>query len=195
MNTRMEWGPFVYQVCIIGSGGHARTIQLELCPLAGLLRKDEPEPDPVRTTFLIGIGDNRLRRKIANQHPRHYWTNIGNEVQGSKAGALLFPGGHLSVACSIGAHVIINHGAVVNHDAVIGDFAHIAPGAQVLGAARVGTGAFIGANAVVLPGAEVPDWAVIRACSVWPADYTLPDGTARKGRNSRNLMLKYQQEK
>jgi acetyltransferase EpsM len=59
-------------------------------------------------------------------------------------GALVAAGAVVNTGARIGAHTVINSGAVVEHDCEIGPFAHVAPGALVGGGTRVGARAFLG---------------------------------------------------
>ncbi len=149
---------------MIGEGGHAKQILWETCC----------------DLNIIGIGDNRKRKQIA-EHEDIPWDSYGDNVG---RGSVALEGSVIGCNTKIGDHVIINHNAVVDHDAVVENYAHVAPGACVLGGAKVGEGALIGSNAVVLPLAEVPPWAIVRAGSVFPVDYE-PQGP---------LLLKKQEE-
>jgi sugar O-acyltransferase (sialic acid O-acetyltransferase NeuD family) len=81
-------------------------------------------------------------------------------------GAFVGPGAVVNAGARIGLAAIVNSAAIVEHDALIGDGAHVAPRAAVLGGAHVGVAAMIGAGAVVLPGAGVPDRALVPALSL-----------------------------
>jgi acetyltransferase EpsM len=64
---------------------------------------------------------------------------------------------------SIGAHAIVNTGAIVEHDNQIGDFCHIGPNACLAGGIRVEEGAFLGAGTTVIPGVCIGAWSTIGA--------------------------------
>lgn len=66
----------------------------------------------------------------------------------------------------IGAHSIINSGAIIEHDTRIGDYCHIAPAAVLCGNVCVGNFSHIGANATVIQGRSVPENSVIAAGAV-----------------------------
>lgn len=124
--------------------------------------------------FLVGIGDNKLRGKIAQ--------TIRNK--GQKCVTLLHP--HSSVSayveigegtfigrnsainpfCVIGKDVIVNTSASLDHECVIGDGSHIAPGAVLAGNVTIGTNSFVGANAVIKQGVVIGDNVLIGAGSV-----------------------------
>ncbi|MCS7242181.1 acetyltransferase [Candidatus Caldatribacterium sp.] len=121
---------------------------------------------------IIGIGDNRTRRRIAEElvgwewisviHPRAYVhpsVCVGPGVV-VFAGSVIQPGVHL------GAHVIVNTGVTVDHDCVVHDFAHLAPGVHLAGAVEVGEGVLLGVGSVVIPGVRIGEWAVVGAGSV-----------------------------
>lgn len=150
----------------MGNGGHARQLIAEGC---------SPKAK------LIAIGSNEDRKKEAEA--RKGWDgqwdtffsfsarSFGAIDQSIGEGSQVLSGAIIGPRACISAHTIVNCQAVVHHDAKVGMFAHIAPGAQVLGGAVVGEGVLVGANAVIMPLAVVPDWVIVRACSVYPNDY------------------------
>lgn len=145
---------------MIGDGGHAKQIRAEFGEIN-----------------VVAIGDNAARKREVEARPGEKWTVLSYLAGRATtpiptgAGTVTLFGCVVGEDAKIGAHCILNHQCTVDHDAVLGDFVHVAPGARVLGGAKVGEGALIGANAVVLPGAIVPAWFTVRACSVFPADY------------------------
>ena len=88
--------------------------------------------------FLIGVGDNQTRKKIAQTYPLNYATLIhpsvviGSNVEIGK-GTVVMAGAVINSGSRIGKHCIINTGATVDHDCVIHDFVHISPGAHLGG--------------------------------------------------------------
>jgi sugar O-acyltransferase (sialic acid O-acetyltransferase NeuD family) len=69
----------------------------------------------------------------------------------------------VNAAAVVGAHCILNSGALIEHDVQIGDHCHISTGALVNGGVRVGSGSFIGSGAMIREGLELPDQTVIGA--------------------------------
>lgn len=84
-------------------------------------------------------------------------------------GSAVFPNAVLGAGVIVGAHSIVNSGAIIEHESTVGSFCHIAPGAIVSGGVRVGDNVFVGAGAIVFqgahlkPGSVVPAGAVIRS--------------------------------
>jgi acetyltransferase EpsM len=140
--------------------------------------------------FIISIGSNRVRQKIANSlklefisaiHP----TAIIDETVIVEEGTVVMAGAIVNVDCTIGRHVIINTGAVVDHDCVIGDFAHLSPNSTLSGNVSVGEGTHIGSGAVVIPGVEIGKWATVGAGTV--VIKNVPDGATVVGSPARRV--------
>ena len=123
----------------------------EVLPGAAINILDFPfKGDP----FIIGIGNNLQRAKIAN----FLKGNFSNGAISKQIGLL--------ANTTIGKHVIINTSASVDHDNIIHDFVHISPNAALCGVVEVGTGSHIGAGAVVIPEIKIGKWCIIGAGTV-----------------------------
>ena len=124
--------------------------------------------------YILGIGDNSLREKVAqlilskskileNVIDPHAVisksANCGNGIFASK-GVLV------NAFSTIGNFTILNTGCIIEHECEIGTAAHIAPGAVLAGNVKVGDRSFIGANAVVKQGIVIGDDVFIGAGSV-----------------------------
>jgi sugar O-acyltransferase (sialic acid O-acetyltransferase NeuD family) len=83
-------------------------------------------------------------------------------------GAQIMAGTVLQANCRIGQGAIVNTGAIIEHDAAIADGVHVAPGAIVLGAVDIGVCSMIGAGSVILPGATVPKYTLVKASTRFP---------------------------
>lgn len=131
-----------------------------------------PEPS---STFLIGVGDTKARRRIAQEiearfqgrfltlkHPRAW---VGSRVKVG-TGTIVCPGALATADIVIGRHVQLHIGCTVGHDTVVDDFVTIAPGANVSGRVKLKEGVFVGAGAVILPDIEIGAWATIGAGAV-----------------------------
>ena len=104
--------------------------------------------------FLIAIGNNAVRRKIAERlHVR--WATVVHPAAlvSSYAtvgeGTVIMPRAVLNAGAMVGCHCIINTGAVVEHDNVLGDYVHISPNAALGGTVSVGDCTHIGIGACV----------------------------------------------
>lgn len=155
------------KVIIIGASGHGKVI-------ADIIRKsgdevygfldDDTSKDVIGRIadcvnykdmyFVIAIGNNRIRKMIAQSYNLKYYTAIhptaviGENVDIGK-GSVVMANAVINPSAVIGNHCIINTGAVVEHDNVIEDYVHVSPHATLCGTVRVGEGTHIGAGAVV----------------------------------------------
>ena len=162
------------RLVILGAGGHGRAVAdaaLKMgyrtivflddraagrCigfPIAGPLDRAEALRDG-ETDFVIALGDNRLRRRVAMGHDLSWARIVHPSAQISPfaelgAGTVVLAGAAVNVCARVGRHCIVNTGAVVEHDNVLEDFAQVAPRAALGGSVRVGALAQIGIGAVV----------------------------------------------
>lgn len=137
--------------------------------------------------FIISIGDNAVRKKVADKladvmfgiavHP----SVILSPSATIEEGTVVMQGAIIQADARIGKHCIINTGASVDHECVIGNYVHIAPHCTLCGNVQVGEGAWIGAGATVIPGVKIGRWSVIGAGSVITKD--IPDGVLAYGNN------------
>lgn len=174
---------------VIGGGGHAKVVVQAInaigrtvaavfdddrlawgktilsAPIIGPIARITEQP---RLPTVIAIGDNRLRKTIADGlgldwitivHPHAY---VDSSVK-LDAGTVVLPGAIVQIGTTVGKHAIINTGACVDHDCVIGDYAHIAPGVHLAGGVVVGGGALMGIGSVAIPGTRIGAGATIGA--------------------------------
>jgi sugar O-acyltransferase (sialic acid O-acetyltransferase NeuD family) len=138
----------------------------------------------VRTSemFAIGIGDNRVREKVAARlrgtlcfpaliHPDTSFGRGQWKRAAATEGSILFAGVRITANVHIGDFCIINVNATLSHDVELHDFASISPGANIAGNVRIGKGALIGIGAAVNQGddtrkLEIGDWCVIGSGAV-----------------------------
>ena len=106
--------------------------------------------------FIIGIGDNQIRKKIAERNPAlNYYTAIhptaviGEGVRIGN-GTAVMANAVINADANIGEHCIINTSAVIEHECVIGDYTHISPQACLCGNVYVGEECHIGAGVTVI---------------------------------------------
>ncbi len=163
------------RLIIVGAGGHGKVIadnalkngytdinfvDDHACgscmgfPIIGTAA-DIPGFDNGKTDFIIGIGDNETRKRIADccdvnwvslVHPS---AQIGAEVSLGR-GTVVMAGAVINACAAVGEHCIINTGAIVEHDNVIGDYVHLSPGVKLSGSVTVGERAWIGTGACVI---------------------------------------------
>ena len=162
------------RLIIIGAGGHGKVIAdnaikngyTDICfvddhatgicmgfPVVGT-GADVSSLDDGKTDFVIAVGNNGIRKRIAEAHDVNWVTlvhpsaQIGAYVSIGK-GTVVMAGAIINPCASIGEHCIINTGAIVEHDNVIGDYVHISPNAALGGTVWVGERTHIGIGTVV----------------------------------------------
>jgi len=121
--------------------------------------------------WIIGIGNNQTRKKIAENLSLKYGVAIDKRANVSKrtqigSGTVIMPGVTINSSTIIGKHAIFNTNSSIDHDCIIGDYVHISPNAALCGGIIVGEGAHIGAGAVLIPGIKIGKWATIGAGAV-----------------------------
>ena len=161
-------------VILIGGGGHAKVV-IDCVLSAGdrvvgilddtlasgtdvlgipVLGKTEAWIKYPDCKFIISIGSNGVRRKIATKWMLPWYTAIHPAATVSSfarigAGTVVMPGAIVNAGAVVGCHCIINSGAVVEHDNVLGDYVHISPNAALGGTVSVGEGTHVGIGACV----------------------------------------------
>lgn len=182
---------------IIGAGGHAKVIadivlsanlkldgfwddRTSLAPILGykILGNLTAFKAQQPIGYIIGIGDNRIRKKINAElnettaiavHPS---SAIGMLTQ-IGPGTVVMANASINVGTLIGKHVIVNTNASVDHDCKIADFVHISPQAGLAGNVEVGEGTHIGIGAAVIQGVKIGKWVTVGAGAVVIRD--IPD--------------------
>ena len=184
------------KTAIIGYGGHAyvvaeshlsngnslnyytNIIQIEKNPFSLAYLGCETDPDfegwDMNLAFMLGIGDNNLRYKIAqlllSKHQIIESVIDPNSIISKSAnigvGVFASKGVLVNAFSKIGNFTILNTGCIIEHECAIGIAAHIAPGAVLAGNVKVGNRTFIGANAVIKQGVLIGDDVTIGAGSV-----------------------------
>lgn len=187
---------------IYGAGGHAKVI-LEILeandlPIDGIFDDNlevmqlweynvevYPYKFPTgRKEFIIAIGNNMVRKQIANRlavrygRALHPHANLSPRA-GIGRGTTIMAGATVNADVIIGEHCIVNTNASVGHECALGDFVHISPRATLCGNVTVGEGTQVGAGAVVIPGIVIGEWAMIGAGTVVIRD--VPDGVTVVG--------------
>ena len=159
---------------IIGGGGHAKSVAdlaqkigfniigflddndavTEMLGFNRLGAINDCEKYADSAKFVIGIGNNVVRRKIFETYKLEYQTLvhpssvIGTDVV-IENGAVVMAGTVINADTKIGKQAIINTGAVVEHDCIIGEFTMVAPRATVCGFSKIGNNCWLGAGCVV----------------------------------------------
>ena len=187
------------RLIIIGAGGHAKVIaDMALkggYDLLGFLddtkvgkvygeyavlgKTSECEKYADEASFVIGIGNNTLRRRIAGEYALRYATVIHPSAQIALGvmlgeGSVVMANAVINSAAAVGKHCIVNTAAVVEHDCCLADFVHVSPHATLCGAVAVGENTHIGAGATVIQLMKISNDAVIGAGAVVVRDVFEP---------------------
>lgn len=162
------------RLVIIGAGGHGKVIAdiamkngyNHICfvddhatgncmgfPIIGICDSIRMLDDG-HTDFVIGIGNNGVRKSIAERFDVNWVTLVHPSAQIAcnvtiGKGTVIMAGVVVNVSASVGMHCIINTGAIVEHDNVIEDYVHLSPRAALGGTVRVGELTHIGIGATV----------------------------------------------
>ena len=179
------------RLVIIGAGGHGKVIAdiamkcgyTDICflddhavgmcmgfPIAGTSAELTLMNDGA-TDFVIAVGTNATRRKIAERfhvswvtliHPSAW---IAADVTIGQ-GTVVMAGAMINPSARVGAHCIINTGSIVEHDNVLGDYVHLSPRTTLSGTVAVGECAWLGTGTSVINNVEICSNATVGAGSV-----------------------------
>jgi sugar O-acyltransferase (sialic acid O-acetyltransferase NeuD family) len=202
---------------LYGASGHAKVI-LEIFLLNGVkvdyIVDDNPNRDEIRgikvykssirnidKNAVISIGDNKIRKKIAEKYQLIYGTAIHpksviSEFTEIGIGTVIMANATVNADVCIGKHCILNTSCVVEHDCIIEDFSHIAPNASIAGNVHIGVGTQIGIGASIIQGIKIGKWCIIGAGSVVLND--IPDFSTVVGNPGKVIKVskdKYDNEK
>ena len=121
--------------------------------------------------FILGIGDNRIRQKMAGLilskkkailnvfHPSSIISNYATFGTGNFIAANVT----VNALAKIADNCILNTGCIVEHECIIKSGVHIAPGTVLAGNVTVGENSFIGASSVVKQGVKIGDGVTVGA--------------------------------
>lgn len=124
--------------------------------------------------FILGIGDNTIRLKVAQLiksknkkilNVIHPTASFGQKVTIGE-GNFIARNVSINPLASISNYCILNTGCIVEHECVVNQGVHVAPGAVLAGNVTVGENTFIGANAVIKQGITIGKNVTIGAGSV-----------------------------
>lgn len=126
--------------------------------------------------FIIGIGDNNIRKKIADKYQDLQYINIihpsasfGDKQKSKieeKRGNIITAGVRMTNNIQLGNFGIFNLNCTVGHDCIIGDFVNISPGANISGNVRLSEGSYIGTNATIIQGKSIMEKLTIGRYSI-----------------------------
>ncbi len=137
------------KLAIFGSSGHAKDIASVQkdnnsdCEVYFIEPQGEGETvnklEEDGFEFIIGIGDNNIRKKVAQKYSHLHWANVVSHQAHVPAdlqlgrGLFIGFGVYLSYNVEVHDHTIIHCNSVIGHDTVIGKYAQIAPGVCIGG--------------------------------------------------------------
>lgn len=179
------------RLVIVGAGGHGKVIAdialkngyENICfiddnatgdcmgfPIIGTSSEIETLDDG-KTDFIIGIGNNFVRKTIAEKYNVNWVTLVHPSAQiavnvSVGKGTVIMAGAVVNVCATIGKHCIVNTGAIVEHDNVLKDFVHISPNAALGGTVCVGEKTHIGIGATVKNNIDICNDCIIGAGAV-----------------------------
>ena len=183
------------KVVIIGHGGHSKVVtdiikltkdlhiigyldnkyekiqvmnQLICAPLSAIYDLKKQYGD---MKFVIAIGDNRIRKMIADMlkiSEKEFLTVIHPTSSVSQSvkignGTVVMPNTIINADTIIGNHCIVNSGSVVEHDSILEDFVHVCPNSTITGTVTIGEGCMVGSGATIIPNKRIGEWTTIGA--------------------------------
>lgn len=178
-------------IAIFGAGGHTKVI-IDLIQLMNnyrivgiyddnkegkfmdisILGKINEKIDKTFDEYIIGIGDDNIRKKIYNQFTELNWAvlihpkSIVSKNVHINEGSVVFAGSVIQTDVFIGKHCIINTNCNIDHESRICDFTSICPGVTICGKVIINDTTFIGANSTIIPCIEIGSNCIIGAGSV-----------------------------
>ena len=187
------------RLIIIGAGGHGKVIAdaalkngyTNICyiddhaigdvmgfPIIGTSADIEHLNDG-STDFIIGIGNNAVRKTIAETYNVNWVSIIHPSAQIAfnaeiGKGTVVMANAVVNVCATVGEHCIINTGAIIEHDNVIENYAHISPNVALGGTVRIGSLTHVGIGATVKNNTEICSDCTIGAGAVVIKNITEP---------------------
>ena len=113
--------------------------------------------------FAIGIGENAIRQKVAQQfigtvafanllHPSASFGQGQRDAIEAQQGVIVCAGARFTNNIRIGDFTIFNLNITVGHDVIIEDFVNVAPGTCISGNVHVGTRCWLGTGSAINQG-------------------------------------------
>ena len=132
--------------------------------------------------FIIGIGNNSIRKKINNENNLKLYTAIHPSAiiaQDVKigTGSVIMAGVVINPGTVIGKNCIINTCSSLDHDNLLEDYVHISPGAHLAGTVTIKEGTWICTGAIVKNNITIGKNNIIGAGGVVIKDIIEENGT------------------
>ncbi len=133
----------------------------------------------VDMSFVIAIGDPKIRRKVYNRYfkkgikrfPKiiHALSTVAEEIE-IEEGVIVYPGSKIMPDTKIKKFTIINANTFVGHDCVVGEFTNLNPSSTISGNVRIGDNVLIGAGAMIHQGLRITNSVTVGIGSVVISD-------------------------
>lgn len=178
-------------ISIIGAGGHSKVIidiidELGNYNIVGIYDDNKigyfsgikiiGKISDIQNTetdyFIIGIGNDKIRKKIAEEYNQLKWATlihpktIISKTATIKEGTVICAGAIIQTEVEIGKHCIINTNCSIDHESIISNYCSVCPSSTICGQVKVGESSFIGANSTVIQTIEVGKECIIGAGTV-----------------------------
>ena len=132
--------------------------------------------------FIIGIGNNSIRKKINNENNLKLYTAIHPSAIIAEdvkigTGSVIMAGVVINPGTVIGKNCIINTCSSLDHDNLLEDYVHISPGAHLAGTVSVKEGTWICTGAIVKNNITIGKNNIIGAGGVVIKDIIEENGT------------------
>lgn len=145
--------------------------------------------------FIIGIGNNHIRKKIFCKFNTVKYTNIihpsatfglgQREYIEQNVGNIIAAGVRFTNGIKVGNFGIYNLNSTIGHDCIIKDFVNICPGVNISGNTTISNEAFIGTNACTIQGQSITNRIMVGEKSTVAAGAVVirdvPDGVTVMG--------------
>lgn len=117
----------------------------------------------VHMKYVIGIGDNATREKVARQfsndltfvnliHPSASFGRMQRQAIEVRKGVIVCAGVRFTNNILVGDFTVFNLNATIGHDVIVEDFVNVAPGANISGHVHLDTRCWIGTGASINQG-------------------------------------------
>lgn len=112
--------------------------------------------------FVIGIGNNRIRKMIAEQYQLNYISVVHpsaviSEDADIAEGTVVMAGAVINPGVRIGKHCIINTAVTVDHDCWLEAYVHLSPGVHLSGTVHIGEETWLGTGSNVKNNLTIAD--------------------------------------
>ena len=187
------------KLVILGAGGHGKVIAdialkngySDICfvddyargecmgfPIVGV-SSDVESLNNEKTDFVIAIGNNSVRKNIAEKYDVNWVSLIHPSAQiavnvSIGKGTVVMAGAVINACATVGEHCIINTSSVIEHDNVLENYVHISPKAALGGTVRVGEKTHIGIGATVKNNIDICGDCIVGAGAVVVKNIEVP---------------------